>query len=574
MLLGGEIMSKNRYYREYKKQIRDLVHEYIGLTEIDLKIVDTDYFQRLRDIRQMSYRTLFVTANHSRYEHSLGVMHLTREAIKHLKKNCPDALNGTNTNWNNLWFQGGLAGLFHDIGHLPLSHLGEEILQCIQSPEDSKEMIYHELSQMIKRVNQNLPAAKMIFYNNNKKDKRAFNQMKHHKSVHEIFSCYLLLSQFYDVLKVYSVDFDLIIRAILGIQYNDTKTFWPQNIVISLINSDTIDMDKLDYILRDIQYTKLHTAQIDTKRLFCNMTIHPTMKTITYKAGAISVLQSIVEARNALNMYVYNHHTAVYTDFSIYYLCESLQRFYDRCDRPKQNLLFDLRQIYSLKGVEKDLVSDNEFWALLKGKYLEIKDPNTDAFTSYCNNCTNCPVKEKELRIVFLEQMIKRLFNRDYLKPLWKNMHEFNSFMDTNFPDQTVHNQLIQLICDDNSLFRKRIATKMLMTQECKEFSLNYGDLFIIPRANKFYSMAAIDDISIYIKENRLVGIVNPASNGFVNKKLSEIIPTRDYSQIYNPKGFYIFTKYSKNKMIQEDLNRAVIESFVQCANEELIESI
>ena len=64
------------------------------------------------------------------------------------------------------------------------------------------------------------------------------------------------------------VDYSFIIRCILGIPYtdiNDSK-YLLQNTMISLINSPTLDMDKLDYIMRDAFYTGIAVPSIDTKR--------------------------------------------------------------------------------------------------------------------------------------------------------------------------------------------------------------------------------------------------------------------------------------------------------------------
>jgi HD superfamily phosphohydrolase len=69
------------------KILRDLIHGYINLTDIDLLIIDTPYFQRLKDVRQLTAQHVYPAARHTRFEHSLGVMELTRQAIKHINAN-------------------------------------------------------------------------------------------------------------------------------------------------------------------------------------------------------------------------------------------------------------------------------------------------------------------------------------------------------------------------------------------------------------------------------------------------------------------------------------------------------
>lgn len=69
------------------KILRDLVHGYINLTEFELKVINTIYFQRLKDIRQLTCQHVYPSARHTRFEHSLGVMELTKNAIRYLNEN-------------------------------------------------------------------------------------------------------------------------------------------------------------------------------------------------------------------------------------------------------------------------------------------------------------------------------------------------------------------------------------------------------------------------------------------------------------------------------------------------------
>lgn len=74
-------------HRAYKV-IKDNVHGYINIpVEYFDKIIDTDLFQRLRDIEQTDMRTLYPSARHDRFIHSLGVFHLGSKAFQAFKKN-------------------------------------------------------------------------------------------------------------------------------------------------------------------------------------------------------------------------------------------------------------------------------------------------------------------------------------------------------------------------------------------------------------------------------------------------------------------------------------------------------
>ena len=102
-------------------EISDPVHGYIYLSEVERDIVDTYVFQRLRRIRQLAGAHLtYPAAQHSRFEHSLGTMHIA-------------GLAG-NVLVNKGYFDGDeiqnlrLAALLHDVGHGPFSHLFEEVM--------------------------------------------------------------------------------------------------------------------------------------------------------------------------------------------------------------------------------------------------------------------------------------------------------------------------------------------------------------------------------------------------------------------------------------------------------------
>ncbi len=100
----------------------DPVHGFIRVFDRELAIVDHPLFQRLRRIRQLSGAHLtYPSAQHTRFEHSLGTMHIADQAGHALlEKGITDA-DGISVLR--------LAALLHDIGHGPFSHLFEEVMQ-------------------------------------------------------------------------------------------------------------------------------------------------------------------------------------------------------------------------------------------------------------------------------------------------------------------------------------------------------------------------------------------------------------------------------------------------------------
>ena len=100
-------------------RIADPVHGTIGLSALELAVVDTQAFQRLRTVRQLGLAYLvFPGADYSRFEHSLGVCHITGRIFASL------AERGSFDARTVQLYR--LAGLLHDIGHYPFSHLTED----------------------------------------------------------------------------------------------------------------------------------------------------------------------------------------------------------------------------------------------------------------------------------------------------------------------------------------------------------------------------------------------------------------------------------------------------------------
>ena len=91
-------------------------------------------------------------------------------------------------------------------------------------------------------------------------------------------SCYIILEEYYEMLSSkdleFKIDFELICISIVGNRYSETSQ-WLKNILITLLNSDTIDTDKLDYLMRDSYMTGITVPLIDVSRLFRNIYINP-----------------------------------------------------------------------------------------------------------------------------------------------------------------------------------------------------------------------------------------------------------------------------------------------------------
>eukprot|EP00428_Durinskia_dybowskii_P086143 CAMPEP_0170418732 /NCGR_PEP_ID=MMETSP0117_2-20130122/34422_1 /TAXON_ID=400756 /ORGANISM="Durinskia baltica, Strain CSIRO CS-38" /LENGTH=601 /DNA_ID=CAMNT_0010677035 /DNA_START=92 /DNA_END=1897 /DNA_ORIENTATION=+ len=105
--------------RPSSKVFNDPIHGHIELSGLCVKIIDTPQFQRLRDISQLGgVYYVFSGAASRRFEHSLGVSHLAKQFVEMLRSNQPELRI---TDSDVLCLE--VAGLCHDLGHGPFSHL-------------------------------------------------------------------------------------------------------------------------------------------------------------------------------------------------------------------------------------------------------------------------------------------------------------------------------------------------------------------------------------------------------------------------------------------------------------------
>ncbi|KAH9928821.1 uncharacterized protein B0H18DRAFT_1155264 [Fomitopsis serialis] len=131
------------------RRFKDPIHDFIPFSYEVCAIIDTPQFQRLRNIKQLgtSYY-VWPGASHNRFEHSLGVAHLAGLMAEHLQKSQPE-LNITRRDVKCVT----IAGLCHDLGHGPWSHVWDAMFIPRALPgtkwkhEDSSDMMFDALIQ-------------------------------------------------------------------------------------------------------------------------------------------------------------------------------------------------------------------------------------------------------------------------------------------------------------------------------------------------------------------------------------------------------------------------------------------
>lgn len=257
------------------KVFRDNVHGYISIPEDYVHaFIDTELFQRLRTIEQTGMRILYPSARHDRFSHSLGVYHLGSKAFQCFKENVKSSYGDTHYSVKNdgettekFWdycqtlFE--IACLLHDCGHAPFSHTLEYFYDIESKDTESLK-------------------DKLINYLGSKEFAADFRGQG---APHERMSALLVCTEYQDavdeILTKYNLNgigekgaVEFISRMIIGCQYgNATKENQIKNCFISLLNSNSIDVDSLDYIVRDAKMSGIDNMSIDIDRLLSSLTL-------------------------------------------------------------------------------------------------------------------------------------------------------------------------------------------------------------------------------------------------------------------------------------------------------------
>ena len=223
------------------KHIKDPIHGYIDMPDEELSIINNSQFQRLRRIKQLGFSSVvYPSATHTRFSHSLGVMKLGHDLAESA------GLSKGEIRLNQV------AGLLHDIGHLPFSHTLESLL--------------HKMTGL----------------------------------THEDLSCKYIDEINEDNSTDFPVDHNKVKDIIRGDYQN-----------INIICNE-IDADRIDYLIRDSHHTgiKLGDIEKDTLIKFAE-TINGKLG---FNHKSLGSVEHLLDSRMQMGRSVYSHDTVNITE--------------------------------------------------------------------------------------------------------------------------------------------------------------------------------------------------------------------------------------------------------------------
>jgi len=279
------------------KEFRDPVHGFIKADPDEMGVIDTPAFQRLRNIHQLATTFLvYPGANHTRFEHSIGVMHLSGLIFDELmeKRDLPRYLAEAEVPKDEEpqdYYRKALrlASLIHDLGHPPFSHPGERLmpeLDKVKDREGKSLKAHHEHYTVAIALNSEIRER----VGNDSLLKMALNIAVKQEHLREALQE-------------------------LGEPWENWQDRSRINMILNEILTGDLGTDRIDYLLRDSLYTGTKYGIFDHLRLMKTMRIVPAEAgfgedaSIGIETGGLHVAEAMLLSRYHISLQVYYHKT-------------------------------------------------------------------------------------------------------------------------------------------------------------------------------------------------------------------------------------------------------------------------
>lgn len=283
-------------------EIRDPIHGTLMISKNETQVLDSPAFQRLRMIKQLGFSEFsFPGATHSRYIHSLGVSYLAGIAFDFIFKDFKFSSSAKRENYRQILR---LGALLHDIGHGPLSHTTEEVMPSL---EDLNVQVYQ------RRVHPSVQTSLMD------QGKRRAN--------HEDYTIkFITDSHLTEILSRSFADFEPYhVACLIDKGLADMDDFFIDQglnfrVILSQIVSSEVDVDRMDYLLRDAHFCGTSYGKVELNWLLGNFKYHINngIVHLALDRRAIYTFDDFLLSRHHMYLMVYFHHKSIIYEEMLY----------------------------------------------------------------------------------------------------------------------------------------------------------------------------------------------------------------------------------------------------------------
>lgn len=325
---------------EVARRIRENIHGTIDISSLEDQVIAHPFVQRLRRIKQLAFlQYVFPGASHSRFEHSLGVMHLAGVAWRKLADNQralarnasrysnfealeqnTSALHGRLNPTFNIVEEVfddpyplqalRLAALLHDLGHSPYSHSGEGFMPTWAQVKAYCHSYPKYIADYIKSTADAF--------------ERRGRDITKFRIRHEVYTLIMLDQVLNDIyrdpnltlpLKVHPQDVASIIATeISPVEGSVLNRYGTQSICHELVSGE-LDVDRMDYLLRDSRECGVVYGIFDESRILNSLAVYWDDRSkslhLAIHFSGLAAFEDYLRARHSMYLQLYFHKTSV-----------------------------------------------------------------------------------------------------------------------------------------------------------------------------------------------------------------------------------------------------------------------
>ncbi|MEW7986889.1 MAG: hypothetical protein AB2799_13945 [Candidatus Thiodiazotropha sp.] len=407
------------------KPVKDPIHDYIPITSLESRIIDSPEFQRLRFILQNSAAYLTYPSNHStRFSHSLGVMHISGTlflkalentdyaTLKKLLDVANDIIISSGGSgierfenrlkyWKEkpcfthspykgavskieyefdedskrhsdyfiictLWQAIRISALVHDLGHLPMSHVFEDAIKLDKSKRNKRVV-----GILVDQIERQLNFYKKGFSESEKEQINQLRNKNYPPKFHELRGLFLfqkmkpqILDEDTDIYfeKVVSISENILVSSPKEVcSSNGEKSFKFLGFLHSFFANNFVDVDRLDYTMRDPYSSGLKLAEIDLNTIYSTSYIRrETDKCfyLTHRSSGLSAIEVFFHQRYLLYRNIVYHHNVIRMNAVLKKIIGILLYLAEENSHPQLSNVIEREGLY-VKSQENHFLPDN-----------------------------------------------------------------------------------------------------------------------------------------------------------------------------------------------------------------------